>query len=167
MSGMRVPSGSTWLDACRERSLRENPIIVHVRLTDYRRSRGIGLLGPGYFEAAIERVRRMGMEGRLWVFSDEPAAVEDWLPADELRRGPRYLYPPPGHEHPASVLEAMTFGSAYVLSNSTFGWWAASLAQTVNPPVVVPRPWFSGYPDPADLIPPEWMREPRVDASRG
>lgn len=167
MSGMRCTIGSTWLDDCRTWAQQESPIIVHVRLTDYRRSRGIGLLGPAYFAAALTRIRSMGLEGRLWVFSDEPDAVRDWLPTDEVRRGPRYMCPPPEQAHPAVMLDAMTLGTAYALSNSTFGWWGASLAAAGHPPVVVPQPWFRGYPDPADLIPPAWMAESRVDGSPG
>ena len=55
--------------------------------------------------------------------------------------------------------EIMRNGSGYILSNSTFGWWAAFLSKSENTNVVAPRPWFIALEDPSQLIPTTWMSE--------
>jgi len=55
----------------------------------------------------------------------------------------------------------MRLGTGYVLSNSTFGWWAAYLARMEPKVVVVPDPWFKKIDEPLGLIPIGWTRIPR------
>jgi FkbM family methyltransferase len=42
-----------------------------------------------------------------------------------------------------------------VISNSTFGWWAAWLNENPQKRVIRPRRWINGLPD-EDICPPEW-----------
>jgi hypothetical protein len=54
----------------------------------------------------------------------------------------------------------MKYGSAYVIANSSFGWWAAYLKKDKNARVFAPSPWFANLPEPCDLFPPEWILTP-------
>jgi hypothetical protein len=42
-----------------------------------------------------------------------------------------------------------------VISNSTFGWWAAWLNENPQKRVIRPRRWINGLPE-DDVCPPEW-----------
>jgi hypothetical protein len=50
-----------------------------------------------------------------------------------------------------------------IITNSTFGWWAAWLNQNPNKKVVCPLVWFLGC-DRSDLCPKEWIQ---IDAKKG
>jgi len=58
---------------------------------------------------------------------------------------------------PAETLVLMSKGKAFVISNSSFSWWAAYVASE-NSPVIAPSKWFRSLPDPEDLIPSNWIR---------
>ena len=58
----------------------------------------------------------------------------------------------------AETLQVMKFGSGYVLSNSTYGWWAAFLRKNDQAKVVVPAHWYSTLPVPYKLIPDNWLK---------
>jgi hypothetical protein len=46
-----------------------------------------------------------------------------------------------------------------VIANSTFSWWAAWLGPAQNNGIVIaPSRWFAQAPEPANLIPPNWLR---------
>ena len=45
---------------------------MHVRRGDYAKVSEFGLLGPAYYEPAIQLLRDEGTAGPIWVFSDEP-----------------------------------------------------------------------------------------------
>jgi hypothetical protein len=70
---------SDWLDRIIERAERERPLAVHVRRGDYTSIDEFGLLGPTYYEAAIERLRSEGVAGPIWLFSDEPVVARQAL----------------------------------------------------------------------------------------
>ena len=46
----------------------------------------------------------------------------------------------------------------YIISNSSFSWWAAFLRKDRTAPVFCPDPWFQGMKDPDSLIPHEWHK---------
>jgi hypothetical protein len=55
----------------------------------------------------------------------------------------------------------LTQCDSFIISNSSFGWWAAWLSSNVDKIVIVPRPWHSPpYDDDItckDLIPDDWI----------
>jgi hypothetical protein len=51
----------------------------------------------------------------------------------------------------------MQFGSANVISNSTFSWWPAFLSQT-SVATVCPSDWFLNMEQPLELIPNNWIK---------
>lgn len=137
----------------------EAPIIVHVRLGDYRKEPGLGLIDRAYYAAAIADAREQYPDSRIWLFSDEPGEAIAMLP--EGTPDPRVVDPPTASTPPADLLRVMTLGRCYILANSTFGWWAAMLAADPNRAVTVPEPWFVIGEQPRDLIPPTWRRRSR------
>jgi hypothetical protein len=52
----------------------------------------------------------------------------------------------------------MRYFSGYVISNSTFAWWAAFLRHNQEVPVYAPDPWFKMINDPKMLIPENWNK---------
>jgi hypothetical protein len=58
---------------------------------------------------------------------------------------------------PAADLTVMSHCRHFIISNSTFGWWAAWLGESADKIVIAPAQWLSGSnPDLSDLIPADW-----------
>ncbi len=59
-----------------------------------------------------------------------------------------------------NTLKAMAAGTAMIMSNSSFSWWAATLMAhqgSVPPTIIGPRPWTASGTAKADLFEPEWI----------
>lgn len=95
---------------------------VHVRRGDYAEDwRGHGMLTRDWYLANWPN-------GRALVFSDDPDWCEEMLPGETMRfREMDDFY-------------LMTKCSRHVISNSSFGWWAAWIS---GKPVTYPDPWFT------------------------
>ena len=148
--GLKEPS--PWLESIADRAGRERPVAVHVRRGDYVKVSEFGLLGPAYYEPAIQRLRDDGLTGPIWLFSDEPdiARVALGRYGDEAQA----LTSPDG---PAAEMLAISHTAGIVIANSTFSWWGAWMSAK-GTPVIAPDPWFSRGPSVEGLIPPEWTR---------
>lgn len=156
---MKIKLASDHKEVSRYRHMSEtaHPLVVHVRRGDYKIESNFGLLGPKYYESAIDLMWSTNAFSEIWLFSDEPEAALQLIPS-------RYQ----GHVRvipdldgiPATTLEIMRLGSGYVIANSSFSWWGAALSKNPNAKVVSPDKWFKSMNDPLDLIPPSWTRLP-------
>ena len=114
-------------------------LFVHIRLTDYLKEPKIGLLSGSYFSQAVRQTLEKTQSKEIWVFSDDHTLAKDTLP---VLGQVKIRYISESEYSVAESFELLRCGSHYVLSNSTFGWWAAFLSKKINPSVVIPNPWF-------------------------
>jgi hypothetical protein len=131
----------------------ERPLVVHVRLGDYLVENGFGTLDKTYYERALALALSTKEFGKIWLFSDDPQEALLRIPRDlgiEVRVMPDF------GDSPAATLEAMRFGKGYVIGNSTFSWWGATLSYAFEPLVFYPIPWFKALDLPVDLVPLRW-----------
>ena len=131
----------------------EKPLIVHVRLGDYKNESLFGIPSSKYYSKAVSELLISGDYGRVWIFSDEIGIAQKFFGSD-LPSDSRWMINE--GESAAQTLEIMRHGKGYVIANSTFSWWAAFLSYTANPAVIAPNPWFRFLDGPKDLIPPNW-----------
>ena len=136
----------------------EKPLVVHIRLGDYRNEPHFGILSSNYYQSAVEKLWESGNFHKIWLFSDEIQVVES-----EYAFFKQYPYRLIGSvDNSASAgLQAMRLGKGYVIANSTYSWWGAYLSYSVNPTVIAPNPWFVALEDPKFLYPALWSVEPR------
>jgi hypothetical protein len=133
----------------------EKPLVVHIRLGDYKNEPNFGLASKSYYEFAVKKLWESNVFNKIWVFSDEPELAATYFPQEflsHLRWIPEIL------GSAALTLEVMRLGHGYVIGNSTYSWWGAYLSRSHNPPVIAPDPWFANLVDPIDLIPLRWNR---------
>ena len=131
----------------------EKPLIIHIRRGDYLNS-GFGILGQEYYSEALMALGASSQK-EIWVFSDETDQKEllGLLP-DQYRY--RFIL---GNElSDSETFQIMRHGSAYVIANSTFSWWAAFLRHSIESPVVAPKDWFYNSTSPRHLIPSYWIQ---------
>jgi hypothetical protein len=138
-----------------DQAKKDSPIIIHIRLGDYLNEPDFGILGPKYYENAIARLSNILDYSRIWIFSDDIDLAKTkygdlfgenakWISGELLSS--------------AETIELMRYGAAYVIANSTFSWWGASLAYKFNPTVIAPHDWFRSKKEPSELIPENWIR---------
>jgi hypothetical protein len=136
----------------------DHPLVVHVRLTDYRTEDNFGLLNENYYHKAISEILARRNFKKIWLFSDEPGEALKFIPS-QLHNMTENISDKVSTT--VETLEIMRLGHGYVLANSTFSWWGAYLSKNENPLIAYPSPWFAGIPDPSNLCPPEWLPIPR------
>lgn len=148
---------SNWFSSMQEKARELGPIMVHVRRGDYLApiNQPIGVLGRGYFEESLEKVRLdAGHSDReIWLFSDSALEVQAEL--GRLSKNLRVIHPP-AESNAAENMALFSMGSAHIISNSTFSYWGAMFSS--NSSVIAPTKWFRDMEDPRDLIPPTWIR---------
>lgn len=132
-----------------------NPLIVHVRLGDYLNEESFGILSKDYYGEAIESEFQTGLYDSIWLFSDDFRLAIEMIP-ERFQSIVRNVSE--AQESSAATLEIMRLGKGFVIGNSTFSWWGATLAHTEMARVAAPSPWFRGMGEPRELIPPHWRR---------
>jgi hypothetical protein len=133
-------------------------ISVHVRRGDYLKAAALrhhGLAAVGYFQRSLALMDRLqpGVGGR--VFSDDLGLAQE-----ELSGCPDLeFWPHAADLGLVATIRAMSSGVGFVMSNSSFSWWAAWLMVRQRPtaPVIAPRPWVAGGDSGHDLLLPDWI----------
>jgi len=138
-------------------SLNKNAVVVHIRRGDYADPAQAhhGILNHIYF------LRAMGLapNSTFAIFSDEIA----WCKQQEWLKRPDCIFVDEPDE--ANALYLMSLFSSFILSNSSFSWWAAYLASERNVTVWAPDQWFHHtyrIKDYHDVYEPSWIRVPIV-----
>lgn len=134
-------------------------ITAHVRRGDYLTPAAAihhGIASADYFFRAISLIRALrGRAETVRVFSDSPALVKK-----ELAELDQLDFVDDSQDlSPMATVLAMSKGSAFAMSNSSFSWWAAWLLslRDSSAPVVAPRPWLAdGHSGHQQLLP-NWM----------
>ena len=139
----------------KEKAINERPLVVHVRLGDYKTENKFGALTPSYYQKALQLIETKARFGKIWIFSDEPTLSLDFIPSAyhgrcEVIDLVKFS--------PGLSLEIMRLGAAYVIANSSFSWWGANLSYTKEPVIAYPEPWFKSLGTPRDLPQKHWHR---------
>ena len=129
-----------------------NPIILHVRAGDYLAlSDSIGVLTHEYF-ANVTKFYPWIRNRKILLFTDDPSyarAVLNGLNIDyKFFEESLYI-------HPIELISVMSGGNDFVISNSTFSWWAAKLSKQKGQ-IIAPEQWFKARNQPLKLIPQNW-----------
>lgn len=132
----------------------EQPVVIHFRRGDYLKHKSsFGNLDRPYYENAYQQLPVKFQSKICWVFSDDldtaKAVLREVLPSST------YWVDPNSELSAAQTLHLMTFGSGYIIANSTFSYWGAKFNPS-EPHVIAPTKWFRNLTDPIDLIPPYW-----------
>jgi hypothetical protein len=155
LMNITTKNSSSELELLRDEAKMLNPLIVHVRLTDYKSESSFGIPSQSYYKLAIEKLWSSERFREIWIFTDEPDLVLKYLP--KSLPGKFRIIGEIGNS-PAMTLEAMRYGHGYILANSSFGWWGAYLSYTPDAKVIAPLPWFLNRDEPLDICPPKWER---------
>ncbi|MFA6175946.1 MAG: glycosyltransferase, partial [Phycisphaerae bacterium] len=110
-----------------------------------------------YFQEASALISKRHPDAHYFVFSDDI----EWCRDSGLLAGHPHTFiehRAPGN-HTGVDLQLMMLCRHFIISNSTYGWWAAYLSSSENRTVVMPEPWFSdSSKETTDLVPKGWIR---------
>ena len=155
MMSMKPRMTNERLESLIEEATTVKPIVVHIRLGDYLKEAHFGIPSEAFYISAL---RKLEVERELrpwWIFTNDPMTMKAKF-SQLLVPNTRII---DDHDlDSAQVMHLMRFGSAYVIANSSFSWWAAYLRHDQSAPVIAPKPWFKSMPEPTDLVPQTWDR---------
>jgi hypothetical protein len=155
MADLKHKRGTQFLQEYIQKARFERPLILHIRMGDYRNEKSIGMIDENYVELALRYAIDQNEFHKIWLFSDEPEEALSLVPS---HLHPRIEVMREVEGSPTLTQEVMRLGCGYVLSNSTFGWWAAYLSRNEPKTVIIPDPWFKKIEEPLGLIPTTWTR---------
>ena len=158
MHGLKLKEESSEVHEYRNLAKIELPLVVHIRLGDYKGEDAFGIPNIEYYQSAIKDQFQLNQYRKIWAFSDEPELAKDVLKDfdPELIR-----WIPEIANSTAQTFEVMRFGRGYVIANSSFSWWGAYLNKNIRKIVCYPSKWFgpkTQHHDTSDLCPEEWTK---------
>lgn len=139
------------------RSRLTNSVAVHVRRGDYVTNPVAtahhGVLGQGYYNKALERVREEEPAQVTW-FSDDL----DWVRTNLARPGDQ-LCSPEWAAKAGGEIAVMAACRTRVIANSSFSWWGGwlGLQPDLGGRVIAPAAWFTSSTSHSTLIPENWV----------
>jgi hypothetical protein len=134
----------------------DQTVVMHIRRVDYLNHPEVhGILDEDYYEGALKRIQAMmpGTTVKVLVFSDD----KDWSRQRPWLSDAHVV----DEDCDASALWLMSQFSNYVVSNSSFSWWAVMLG-TKYERVIAPDCWFGpkGHQDYEDIYQDDWILLP-------
>ena len=146
-----------------EKSIRNettNYIAIHVRLSDYlenKKTRNFhGLTKPEYYLQGVEYLFDTTSFRNVKLITDSPQKVNNII---DLLKGNKIKVEIVSNNFESDFI-SLSLGNSIVMSNSSFSWWAAYIADKMrNTKIIAPEPWFSDYSaQPSNLIPNNWYK---------
>jgi hypothetical protein len=151
-----------WAQLVQQKIRETRSVGIHVRRGDYVTNRNLtktyGVCSPDYFRRSVEALSSDPQHFDYFVFSDDPA----WVACNLLLPGRAHIVSGQIPSSPEIELTLMKSCNHFILSNSTFGWWAAWLGEEEDTTVCTPSPWFVSPEREAHerIVPPRWLRVP-------
>lgn len=135
--------------------LQSDDLIVGVQIRDYRKEIPTGECHPTYDRSYYQKAFACFPKNTLFLItSNNPIFAKECV--EGLSSNITYM-------DCIDYIEdffALTFCKSFIISNSTFGWWAAWLSTSPDKKIVLPDPWFTPWLNNSfmikDLIPEEW-----------
>jgi hypothetical protein len=129
---------------------------VHIRRGDYLNPETQdfhGLATFQFFRNADSLLDTLIGPHAVKVFTDSEDLVKR-----EIESLPNWEITPSNGFSPLEVMQKMSRADGFVISNSSFSWWAAWIqSQITATTVIAPRPWFKNRESASDLLLADWI----------
>ena len=147
----------------------KNAVCLHIRRGDFLNPRwkNLQICDYDYYSKAIDIMLEKTENPVFYIFSNTSEDLK-WI-AQNYRFPQKY----PGTEQPIEInyvdlnnpdyeeLRLMYTCKHFIISNSTFSWWAAWLSENKDKIVCAPERWNLEYEDDYKIYDPSWIKVPR------
>lgn len=117
-------------------------VCVHIRLWDFLKDNNKDkhyVCTPVYFRRSLEKIKKLVKSPKFFVFSDNIERVKNNL------NFPEWTYYERGNLPVRETLRLMYSCKHFIISNSTFSWWAQYLSRNPKKIVIAPSRWWNKY----------------------
>lgn len=129
--------------------MRTNSVCLHIRRGDYVNNSTHEVCDLNYYKKAIELMNKKIENARFFVFSDDIEWVKENI------KGKNFVYVE--NNNPAyEDLRLMYSCKNFIISNSSFSWWAQYLSKNNEKVVIAPSRWYKTN-DQYDLKEKKWL----------
>lgn len=132
--------------------MQNNSLMIHIRRSDYEKLHIA--LSKDYFIRGIEILLNNSNLEKVDIFTDD---INFELADYSLQKFPINNIFKPNNMAPLETLKKMTSYQNYLISNSTFSFFAAYLGQKINSQVYYPKPWTRNNLFEIKNIPIDWI----------
>ena len=107
-----------------------NPIVVHLRLTDYLKFPNVYFVPTlTYYLEGLKLIREKTGQNEVWVFSDDEYLATQFFQNTGFKLK---VVQTPNNVGSLEIMSLMSHATSIVMANSTFSWWAANLSWMRN-----------------------------------
>lgn len=135
----------------------DDAVAIHLRHGDYRDHGNLfGILPASYYIEALEIQRASGPFSTVRIFGNFDSQSKQTISSlQKAFRNVKFDFSNFNVvTNPYVDFQNLAIHSRQILSNSSFAWWAAALAQ--DGLKIAPSNWFRGLPQPNELLPTSW-----------
>lgn len=133
-----------------------NSVACHVRRGDYLKAPNLCVCTEGYYQRAIQFVKRSKSPELFCIFSDDIAWCRENL--EELFGDAEVVFVDWNKgENSFRDMQLMSLCRHNIIANSSFSWWGAWLNNHADKFVIAPQRWLNTQID-NDPIPNSWIR---------
>lgn len=115
-----------------------NSVCITIRRGNYLQYKALDVCTVGYFERAAEKMKELVEDPVFFIFSDDVEWAKEHLAIDGE------VHYESGDDPVWEKLRLMYSCSHFIISNSTFSWWAQFLGKDPQKKVIAPDHWFNG-----------------------
>lgn len=133
-------------------------VFMHIRRGDYlipKHQNHHGLATLDYFDRGAKLMRLHSPNANFRIFTDSP----DQIPVEFISKWGATLDTNQLNLTPLEALLSLSANNGLIMSNSSFSWWAAWLAEQRNSDAmfIAPRPWLASGASGHTLLPSHWI----------
>lgn len=133
----------------------ENSVCVTIRRGDFIGKKQLFMCDEAYFLRGIEEIKARVKNPVFIFFSDDLIYAKDF--AAQALGNSRYFVETPNNSV-AEKLRLMRSCKHFIISNSTFSWWAQYLGEADDKVVIGPKRWMPDMPENQAPVMKSWVR---------
>lgn len=134
-----------------EKICNTNSVCLHIRRGDYLKNDMFKVCGEKYYNNCTIEIKKQLDNPIFYLFSND----KEYLKKEY--KGPEFIIIEDDGDPDYETLRLMSSCKHFIISNSTFSWWAQYLSRNENKIVLAPERWYAeGYDYPCDIWQDNW-----------